>query len=149
MTLEQVLKAIENIKKGAFIKCEFQTTKKPYKAYKGALVEKNTIGIYRFGIGYYNIEHNKDKERIKSTKGNFETGLENYLFKTIDKEGQEHYCLRVYTTNHKPQVKYFMNGEETTKDYLKENKIIPFYERAEPLDCFDIRIENIISLGVF
>lgn len=148
MTLEQVIKAIENIKKGSFIKCEFKTIKKPYAAYKDYVIEKSSVGVYRLGIGYYNIEHNKEKERIASTKGGFVMGYQNYLFETIDKQGNKHYCLRVYTTNHKPTTRYFMNGQETTKEYLKDNKVIPFYE-SKPIDCFDIRIENIISLGAY
>ena len=149
MELTKVLEAIKSIKKGAFVKVHIKTTKAPYKAFKGNLIEKDTIGVYRLGIGYYNIEHNKEKERIKSTKGEYEPNLENYIFKTIDKNGVEHYCLRVYTTQVKSKTTYFLNGEETTKEYLKENKIIPFYENKNPLDCFDVRIENIISIGAF
>lgn len=149
MTYEQILKVIEEIKKGTFIQMHFKTAKKPYAQYKGTLVEKETFGTYRLGIGYYNMKDNVDKPRIKSTKGDFELDYENYLFKTTDKNGVEHYCLRVYTTNHKAKTTYFMNGQETTKEYLKENKVIPFYESKEPLDCFDIRIENIISIGAF
>ena len=149
MTYEQVLKAIESIKKGVFTKIHYKTIKKPYAQYKGTLIEKETTTICRLGIGYYNMENNVDKPRIKSTKGDFEPNLTNYLFKTIDKNGVEHYCLRVYTTNHKSQTTYYMNGKETTKEYLKENKVIPFYESKEPLDCYDIRIENIISIGAF
>jgi hypothetical protein len=115
-------------------------------AHKEDNIIKHSNGTYRLGIGYYNINGNQDKERKPSTKGNFEEGLENYIIKRIDKNGNEVNYLRVYTTNHKTTSQWTLNGQEVTKEWLIDNGYIS-KTKSQPIDCFDINIDNIISIG--
>ena len=148
MTYEQVIQAIEKIKKGAFYKMTYATKKTPLAKHKGDLIEKHSSGVYRFGIGYYNMEKNKEKEIRPSTKGDFQEGYKNLIIERIDKNGNKVYYLRVYTTNHKTTSQWTLNKEKVTKEYLIENGYLS-NRPSQPIDCFDVNIENIIEIGVF
>ena len=146
MTKELIIEAISKKKKGTFINLKYFSKKKPLAAHKEDNIIKHSNGTYRLGIGYYNINGNQDKERKPSTKGNFEEGLENYIIKRIDKNGNEVNYLRVYTTNHKTTSQWTLNGQEVTKEWLIDNGYIS-KSKSQPIDCFDINIDNIISIG--
>lgn len=146
MTLEKVLQAIEKVKKGAFYRMTYATKKKPLAAHKEDIIEKHSSGTYRFGIGYYNINGNQDKERKPSTKGGFMEDQNNFIIERIDKNGNKVHYLRVYTTNHKTTTEWTLNGQPTTKEWLQDNGYIS-KSKSQPVDCFDVNIDNIISIG--
>ena len=140
MTKELVLQAIENNKKGAFINVEYETTKKPLAKHKDSIIKKHSKGVYRLGIDYKNMAVNKDKQTGPMLYGAFE--IKNYL---IEYNGK--YYLRVYVShNHKTESQWTLNGEKVSKQYLIDNGYIS-NTKSQPVECFNISIENIIKIG--
>jgi hypothetical protein len=109
-------------------------------------VEKYCRGVIKLGIKYANLKENKEKITGPLLWGKFSENFENYIIEHT-KDGKTRYYLRVYVSKkHKTLVQWFIDGVETTKEYLVNEGIIADYERKD-LSCFDIAIENIISLG--
>ena len=142
MKLETIIETIKTIKKGTFISIEYKTIKKPLAKHKESIIEKHSIGTYRLGIEYANMAANKDKETGPLPYGSFKLDFKDYIIEYGDKK-----YLRVYTSvKHKTISKWFLNGVETTKEYLIENGYIS-NSKSKPTECFNINIDNIIRIG--
>ena len=142
MTFIELLEKISKVRKGTFIKIEYKSVKKPLAAFKGSTIEKYSKGVYRLGITYANMKENQNKVTGALPFGKWEPNLENYI---VDYNGKKY--LRVYVdSKHKTTSKWFLNGVETTKDYLVDNRIIGAQNKHHT-SCFILPIENIISIG--
>ena len=132
--------------KGTFIKMEYKSNPTPLAAHKGDLIEKVSKGVYRLGITYANMKVNANRITGPLKSGQWRNGLENYIIDSVDKKGIQKSKLRVYTTKHKTITKWFLNGVETTKQWLIDNGYISSAQSGPRL-CFDVLIDNIISIG--
>lgn len=137
---EHLIEQIKNIKKGAFTKIE-------YFSDKGNGVIKKTSCVVRLGINYYNIKHNKTKETHSLPWGKWVEGLEGYVLEHTNKKGEYHQYLRLYTTNIKSiKTEYSLNGVITQKQDLIERGLLKD-KPSTITDCFNVPMENILSLG--
>lgn len=145
MTELEIINIVKSIKKGTFVRMVWQSKPTILKAktiHKGIEVRKETIGVVRFGIEYSNMQANQNKVVGAMTWGSWEDGNENYIITHTN--GKKY--LRVYTTTIKPIVKYFLNGVETTKQFLIDNGIISSSD-SNHTECFSIALENVLSIG--
>ena len=142
MLLNELKEKLQTIKKGVFVKMQWKSNPKPYAKYKEHSIEKYSKGVVRLGIKYANLKDKKGKNIQPMLYGEYIENFDNYI---IEYKGK--YYLRVYVSKkHKTLIQYLLNGIETTKEYLVNNGIIPNYEKGDLL-CFNVAIENIISLG--
>ena len=142
MLFNELKEKLQTIKKGAFVKMQWKSNPKPYAKYKEYSIEKYSKGVVRLGIKYANLKDKKGKNIQPMLYGEYVENFDNYII-----EYKRKYYLRVYVSKkHKTLIQYLLNGIETTKEYLVNNGIIPNYEKGDLL-CFNVSIENIISLG--
>lgn len=146
MTLEKLIELLKNIKKGTFVKMTYKSVKKPLAAHKGDLIEKVSSGVYRLGITYANMKINAEKITGPMNSGEWKRGFENYIINDLDKNGNETHKLRVYTTKHKTTSKWYLNGVETTKEWLETNGYIG-KQTSKPTPLFNVFVENVLALG--
>ena len=135
--------------KGQIVKVSFQTEKKPSAAHKGTILQKTTTGVFRAGINFANL---------KSVKEGIENGERGevqplpwgrwvrfpYL---IEHNGASY--LRLYpAVNGKVVVSYSVNGQSVDKDTFL-SYLTPSEQRRpdEPLECFTVKADNVISIG--
>jgi len=139
--------------KGQFVRAAWKSNPKPAAAYKGTLLEKRTTTIVRSGLSFANLS---------SVKAGIESGerpevgplpfgewvIPNYLIK-LEKPESVNYYLRMYPTDAVPMVKYYVNGDETTKDkfatYLTPSEAKKLTGDSERPECFTIKLENVLS----
>lgn len=136
---QQVYEAIAMAKKGAFTNITYKSEKK--SAIKGHKIEKITSAIVRLGIEYKNLGVNKGIETGALKWGQWRKDYYTYIIDHKDKS-----YLRVYTTDHIPTSKWFLDGEETTKEELIANG---YYkeEPSNPMTCYVINFDNLITIG--
>lgn len=112
------------------------------------LVTKRVESVIRVGIDNKKRAINKNKIIGDLPWGEFI--YENYLIGHTNKKGEYNVYLRYYTTNHRPKVTYLYQGQEVTKQYLIDNKIISESKlKSNDSDVRNININNIIRLGNF
>ena len=113
-------------------------------------VAKETIGNFRIGVNYANMTINKGKET-----GNLPYGYFEYSNEILYSPSSDTYQLRLtQTMNEKliPQVKWYLDGVETTKEALiemnalgsKQRQTKPFNPKEDPV--FNVKLENIIEI---
>ncbi len=141
MKKETILEFIKATKKGTFQKMISESQ-------INELVTKRVESVIRVGIDNKNRAINKNKIIGDLPWGEFI--YENYLIGHTNKKGEYNVYLRYYTTKHRPTTKYFYQGQEVTKQYLINNKIISESKlKSNDSDVRVININNIIRLGNF
>lgn len=147
MKLELFAKWVKSYTNGSYVKMTWKSPKKTLKAHKNDLVEKVSVGVNRLGVEYSHLASvNRPSQGL--AYGEFMESLEKFI---IEYKGT--YYLRVYPSkanNHKIISTYYLNGEPTTKEYLIANGICSesaLKGSTEELDCFNIKLDNLISIN--
>lgn len=148
MKLNELLEKISSIRKATYTKVMFKSIKKPLAKHKGDLIEKVTYGTYRIGIQYNHMQENIGRQTgpLKGTNEQWLKGFENYI---IEDNVKGTYKLRLYTPkneNLKPTVKWYLNGVETTKQWLLDNGYLG-KQSSQPTNLFNVMVENVIAIG--
>lgn len=155
MNPNQILSIVSNLS-GQHIPVSFKTEAKPAAAHKSVKLEKLTKGTYRVGISFENLKgiregiESGERGEIQAPKGKkwvqYPFHLKN-LAETTD------YLRLYYPTGgfiQRPSVTYFVDGKEVEREeyttFLTPSDAKP-KERDPNLDCFDVKMENLISIG--
>jgi hypothetical protein len=155
MNPNQILSLVSGLS-GKHVPVSFKSEGKPSKDFKGVKLEKRTEGTYRVGINFENLKgvregiESGERGEVQAPKGKkwvvFPFHLQN-LAETTD-------YLRLYFPTggfiQRPSVVYYVDGQEVSKEvynsYLTASDAKP-KERDPNLDCFDVKMENVISIG--
>jgi hypothetical protein len=155
MNTNTILSIVSNLS-GKHIPVTFETQGKPNKDHKGVALHKRTEGTYRVGINFENLKgiregiENGERGEVQAPKGKkwvlFPFHLQNL-------EGTTDYLRLYYPTGgfiQRPSVTYFVNGKivdrEEYASYLTASDAKP-KERDPNKDCFDVKMENLITIG--
>lgn len=114
-------------------------------------VVKQVESVIKVGILNKNRKEILEKNKIINDKLPYGSYLiDKYIIEHTNKNGEYNLYLRYYTTHHRPKVKYFYQGQEVTKQYLIDNKIITESKlKSNDSSVRNINIKNIIRLGNF
>lgn len=143
MEMEKVIEKAKAIKKGAFVKIEFYADPKKLAAGKTVEIVKKSKGVFRLGLNYAHLKINAEKVTGGLIGKVWKEGDTNYILQS-EKTGK--YMLRVYTTKTETRSEWFENGVKTTKQSLVDRKLVSD-RKSGFTPCFDLAIENIISIG--
>lgn len=143
----QVKEEVKKLVKGAYYRLGYQSSVKTLaKAKKeNATIVKQTIVVARFGIEFQNMAVNKDRVTGSMLYGKYEDGDYGYIVTREDGKQQ----LVAYI-NQVLESKYYFNGVEVEKQWLKDNGYITTSE-PKPNPSYSGRIQpfttNIFELG--
>jgi len=149
MIAEQVMSAVSGVS-GRHIRLTFKSEGKPSSSYKGAKLEKVTMGAFRAGIDYANLS--EVKEAIaKGERGEVEPlpwGEWGVFPYSINHKGKTYFRFYPATGGiiQKPSVTYYVNGEEVDKETYQE-MLPPSDRKPKDKPCFVIESNNILSIG--
>jgi hypothetical protein len=155
MNPTQILSIVSDLS-GKHIPVSFKSESKPAAAFKGVKLEKHTEGTYRVGINFENLKgvregiESGERGEVQAPKGKkwviFPFHLQN-LAETTD------YLRLYYPTGgfiQRPAVTYYVDGKAVEREeystYLTASDAKP-KERDPNMDCFDVKMENVISIG--
>ena len=150
------LLTIVSSQSGRHIPVTFKSEAKPAAAFKGVKLEKQTKGVYRVGISFENLKgvregiESGERGEVQSPKGKVWV---QYPFHLQNLTGDTDYLRLYFPTGgilQIPSVTYFVDGQVVTKEeynsYLTPSAAAP-KERDPNLDCFDVKMANVISIG--
>lgn len=152
MTAKELQEVILNLKKGSFQKLSWSRELKLYKKYEGQNIKitKVSEGVVRFGVEYDNMKSVQQKrengELPQDNQGlnGLEWVLYPYLLKN-PKTNKEY--IRVNTTGNKIKTRYFLNGEEISREVAEEYCTASNFSKGQAVEVFNIGIENITAVG--
>ena len=146
MTLQEYIDL--NIKKGTIHSIHYRRIVKTIKEFENR-VEKETIGNFRIGCSYRKTDSTK---KHYGMVGSLPYGMwvySNEIIYSITKKGEESFQLRLTTTHNKrvkPKVNYYLDGKKITKQELIELGAIKEEEPSQPLEIFNVKLNNIIKI---
>lgn len=109
-------------------------------------VYKETYGLYRVGVSYRNITN----VIAKGLGGGPLPGNDKWLLFPYAIQSEKGIKIRLtntYNSHAHLSTKYFYKGEEVTKEFLLENKLVApskLKHRSGILDTFTVFLDNII-----
>ena len=134
MTIQELQN--KNLKHGIYHKAQWQSI----KSINGNEYKKVSNGIVRV-VKYSNLKVVKAKlsEQAPKTESKTQWLIEDLLFFN---ENTKNYLVRLGTTNHKAKSKYYVNGNEVSKEDF-ENVVKP---NGGNQPVFSVKLENLISI---
>lgn len=162
MKLNDLLKELGTKRNGQFFKMKWisnlENSVCAAAKKTGVVVTKEVISTVRKGIRYGNIKSVKEKfiqkgefsidpftgEVVifpeKMHWGEYVEGLENLIIKH-----NNNYYVRLYTTPNKSNVRYFLNGQEISKEDLQKTGILrnSYWTRKPVEECMTLRVDSI------
>lgn len=152
MLLSEVQQIVNSSKKGTIHTVAWSKTLGNGDAKKDFRnrIQKQVIGYFRVGVTYSNMEKVKimrgDPTQDVASVLPWGHWLENYTNTII--EHKDKYYLRLtaaFNSNLKIKTKWFLDGEEVTKEQLIEMDALGASQRKENNDiiCFSVDINNI------
>lgn len=135
--------------KGQFMRAAWKSNPKPAAAHKDVVLEKRTTTIVRSGLEFQNLSSVKAGIEAEERGPVQELPWGSWVFYPyLIKHNESYYC-RLYPTDSIPTVRYFVNGEETSKDvfatYLTPSEAKKLTGDKEKPECFTIKMENVLS----
>lgn len=156
MTKNQILGAVDKIKRGAFVKIVYRTELPMLAAAKkqGVSASKITEKVVRLGVDYNNIKAVAEKEATRTTPKREVTSwchweIPNILAQHNTKEDMYLAFATVNGGSH-TKTQYMLNGVTATKQEVESaNVVIPSYFKSsgDIPEVQRVNINNIIQLG--
>ena len=121
------------------------------KGFKGGRITKETVGVFRIGVTYENMNINKDKITGSLPYGYFE-----YSNEIIYSPSSDTYQLRLTRTgnpNHRTKTRWFLDGKEITKEELIEMNALASKQRENKQltlkdnPVFNVKLKYIVSIN--
>lgn len=150
MKLNNFLERLSQIPNGSFFKISWVRELPLYKEHQnsGIIVLKEVNTVARKGIKPWNTKlgRTKDPSTHKLPWGMWKKGYEGTILEHKDK----HY-VRLFLTNHKPLITYYLNGQPIDKETLLNMHIVTKagWTELDPTtqDFFCVSVDNIIKIG--
>ena len=150
MLLNELNEKVDGLKKGAYTKATWQSFPLKSGPYKDR-IKKVTNGVVRVGINFSHLSENKGKQTGALSYGSWHK--KNYVIENVKKDVVS-YLVRLYPSkckNHKSEVVWYLDNQIVSSEWLIENgyakKEQLFKSSNEPLLCFNVGLQNLISLG--
>lgn len=168
-----VLRRLKEIPNGRYFKMSWKSDVPVFKEFGDAYeVVKVTTSTVRKGIKYTNTKAYKTKlirqmledcggtcfltpvdfHKKHPTElpwGHYRKGYENVVIDHTNKAGEFHSYLRLYLSPNKPEIKYYVNGREVSKEELQAKGIVKdsYWNHSKVQDgVFNVKISNILFI---
>lgn len=157
MTKHEIIRTIDTVKKGTFVRIVYQTELPLTAAAKraGHVIVKHTEKVVRLGVNYGNIAKVQEAEAARSEPKREYTPwchweIEDILAKHNTKDDYYLSFATVDGVGHHTKNTYFMNGNTATiSEVMDSALVLPSYFKGtgEAPTVQKVNINNIIQLG--
>ena len=157
MTKHEIIRTVDAIKKGTFVRIVYRTELPLCAAAKksGHVIIKETEKVVRIGVDYKNIARVKEAESARTAPKRERSAWCHWEIPHVlaKHNNRDDYYLSVATVEgngHHTKNSYFIDGTQVTRsDVENSNYVLPSYfnQSGEYATVQNINITNIIKLG--
>lgn len=152
--MTNIIEKVKSLKHGAFVRVKYRTNVKPSAKFKDCKIEKIVEATVRVGVSYSNLSAVKERRAIKlqSTKLNHVQwwkwcdGYRNIMKEKISDPSQKYITFATMPNGGNIKVYWYINGKSASEEEVRAITI-PSYWNKSNLDVFDVKLENLISVG--
>ena len=152
--MTDIIHKVTSLKHGAFVRVKYRTDVQPSAKFKGHKIEKIVETTVRVGVSYSNLSAVKER-RATETKPTgpshvqwwrWSDGYRNIIKEKISDPSQKYVTLATVPKGGNTMVYWYINGKSASEEEVRAITI-PSYWSKSSLDVFDVKLENLISVG--
>ena len=152
--MNNIIEKVKSLRHGAFVRIKYRTDIKPSAKFKDRKIEKIVEATVRVGISYSNLSAVKERRAIEpqSIKPNHVQwwkwceGYRNIMKEKISDPSQKYIAFATIPNGGNVKVYWYINGKSASEEKVRAITI-PSYWNKSNLDVFDVKLENLISVG--
>ena len=152
--MADIIHKVTSLKRGAFIRVKYRTDVQPSAKFKSHKIEKIVETTVRVGVSYSNLSAVKER-RATETKPTgpshvqwwrWSDGYRNIIKEKISDPSQKYVTLATVPKRGNTMVYWYIDGKPVSEEEVRAITI-PSYWNKPNLDVFDVKLENLISVG--
>lgn len=152
--MTDIIHKVTSLKHGAFVRVKYRTDVQPSAKFKGHKIEKIVETTVRVGVSYSNLSAVKER-RATETKPTrlshvqwwrWSDGYRNIIKEKISDPSQKYVTLATVPKGGNTMVRWYIDGKPVSEEEVRAITI-PSYWNKPNLDVFDVKLENLISVG--
>lgn len=152
--MTNIIGKVKSLKHGAFVRIKYRTDVKPSAKFKDCKIEKIVEATVRVGVSYSNLSAVKERRTIEpqSTKPNHVQwwkwceGYRNIMKEKVSDPSQKYITFATIPNGGNIKVCWYIDGKSASEEEVRAITI-PSYWNKSNLDVFDVKLENLISVG--
>ena len=152
--MTDIIHKVTSLKHGAFVRVKYRTDVQPSAKFKYHKIEKVVETTVRIGVSYSNLSAVKER-RATETKPTgpshvqwwrWSNGYRNIIKEKISDPSQKYVTLATVPKGGNTMVYWYIDGKPVSEEEVRAITI-PSYWNKPNLDVFDVKLENLISVG--
>ena len=152
--MTDIIHKVTSLKHGAFVRVKYRTDVQPSAKFKSHKIEKIVETTVRVGVSYSNLSAVKER-RATETKPTGPSyvqwwrwceGYQNIMKEKISDPSQKYVTLATVPKRGNTMVYWYIDGKPVSEEEVRAITI-PSYWNKPNLDVFDVKLENLISVG--
>ena len=149
-----IVEKIKSLKRGTFVRIKYRTEVKPSARFKDLKIEKIVEATVRVGVSYSNLSAVKERRATEAKPVNpshvqwwrWCEGCRNIMKEKISDPSQRYITFATIPNGGNVKVFWYINGKSVPEEEVRAITI-PSYWNKPNLDVFDVKLENLISVG--
>lgn len=152
--MADIIQQITSLKHGVFVRIKYRTDIKPAAKFKDYEIYKIVEATVRVGVSYSNLSAVKERKSAEVKPANpshvqwwrWCEGYRNIMKEKISDPSQRYITFATVPNGGNIKVLWYINGKPASEDEVRAITI-PSYWNKSNLDVFDVKLENLISVG--
>lgn len=149
-----IVEKVASLKHGAFVRVKYRTDVQPSAKFKNHKIEKIVEATVRVGVSYSNLSAVKERratepQQPKPTHVQWWRWCEGYwniMKEKISDPSQKYITFATIPNGGNIKVCWYIDGKPASEEEVRAITI-PSYWNKTNLDVFDVKLENLISVG--
>lgn len=149
-----IIEKVKSLRHGAFVRIKYRTDIKPSAKFKNLKIEKIVEATVRVGVSYSNLSAVKERRATEpqATKPTHVQwwrwckGYRNIMKEKISDPSQKYITFATIPNGGNIKVCWYIDGKPASEEEVRAITI-PSYWNKSNLDVFDVKLENLISVG--
>ena len=152
--MTDIIHKVTSLKRGAFVRVKYRTDVQPSAKFKGHKIEKIVETTVRVGVSYSNLSAVKER-RATETKPTgsshvqwwrWSDGYRNIIKEKISDPSQRYVTFATVPSGGNTRICWYIDGKSVSEEEVRAITVPSYWHKAN-LDVFDVKLENLISIG--
>ena len=152
--MTDIIHKVTSLKHGTFVRVKYRTDIQPSAKFKNHKIEKIVETTVRVGVSYSNLSAVKERRETETKPTGpshvqwwrWSDGYRNIIKEKISDPSQKYVTLATVPKRGNTMVYWYIDGRPVSEEEVRAITI-PSYWNKPNLDVFDVKLENLISVG--